>query len=382
MANGRFVSRSISTNEQLGAVSIEADFLFGRCIPHLDRDGRITGNPALLAATVAPLRAELTPHCVAGLLEELASAVDADGVPLVLWYEVAGQRVLAFPGFSRQQQGMKYDREAASRFPAPNDPRARHLAGPGLTSAATPTTPPGTAAPGSGSTPEEVRTRSGLSGSGIEVEVQAEAKRAHEAGPGRTSAATAAPSLSHSQTHSRSLAELRTTWLEHFYGSATEARRIEVEGQLDALLSSAGCPHGRKGHRRQIRATETSLAAALRATLTEGVRNSDRAIVVVLLKCEEGPANLGLDDKGRTPTDAAKEDGARQRAAEERDGEARRAAALAWLDEHPEEAAEIARQAELEVPGDGEVSWVQLAREMCTVRLVERMRAELAEVGA
>ncbi len=112
MPEGRFVSRSISTSEQLGDVSLEADFLFGRCIPHLDVDGRITGNPKGLKAIVCPLRDELSHQKITHLLKELAEA------GLVIWYEVRGSRYLEFPNFGRHQKGMHRDREAASKIPS------------------------------------------------------------------------------------------------------------------------------------------------------------------------------------------------------------------------------------------------------------------------
>lgn len=122
MPDGRFISKSISTSEQLGSVSLEADFLFGRCIPHLDVDGRITGNPKGLKAIVCPLRDELSHQKITHLLKELAEA------DLVVWYEVNGSRFLEFPTFARHQRGMKRDREAVSRIPSSKVKAAQRLA--------------------------------------------------------------------------------------------------------------------------------------------------------------------------------------------------------------------------------------------------------------
>ena len=114
MAAGRFLSKTIAQSEQLGRVSLEADYLFMRCIPHLDREGRMPGHPELVRALVCPLRAELTVPRVAQALEELAQ------VGLVIRYDAGEARqCLAFPGFARHQQGLRKDREAPSRFPAP-----------------------------------------------------------------------------------------------------------------------------------------------------------------------------------------------------------------------------------------------------------------------
>jgi hypothetical protein len=117
MPNGRFVSKSISANEQLADVSLAADYFFQRCIPHLDVDGRITGNAKILKGAVFPLRSEITAESIPDLIRELGAAVDAAGQSLVVWYEVGTQKVLWFPRFRDHQRGMKKDREAPSRLP-------------------------------------------------------------------------------------------------------------------------------------------------------------------------------------------------------------------------------------------------------------------------
>lgn len=112
MPDGRFISKSISLSGQLKNVSLEADYLFGRMIPHLDRDGRTDGDPDVVKATACPLRAEMTPELIRTALAEL------DSVGLIEWYEVDGQMVCAFPAFATHQRGMKYEREAPSRLPS------------------------------------------------------------------------------------------------------------------------------------------------------------------------------------------------------------------------------------------------------------------------
>jgi hypothetical protein len=119
-ARGRFISRSIATSEQLGSVSLLADYLFRSCIPHLDVTGRMTGNPGLIKAAVAPLRDEIHSGNLPELLRELAAAVDHNAIPLVFWYEIGGAKVLEFPAFSKHQTGLRVDREAPSKFPQRN----------------------------------------------------------------------------------------------------------------------------------------------------------------------------------------------------------------------------------------------------------------------
>jgi len=121
MPDGRFVSRGISQSEQLARVCLKADFLFGRCIPHLDRDGRMSGNPSLVKSTACPLRDEITVEDVPELLRSLA------GEGLLKWYAADGKQVLEFPGFERNQRGLKYEREAESRFPSSTSKGAQDL---------------------------------------------------------------------------------------------------------------------------------------------------------------------------------------------------------------------------------------------------------------
>jgi len=135
--DGRFLSRSIAQSEQLAGVSLEADYVFSRCIPHLDRDGRMAGNPALVKAITCPLRPEITADLMPDLLRQLA------GAGLVRWYECDGKQILEFPRFRDHQKGMKPDREAPSRFPASTSAAVTDLCG-----------------TSSGPTPEEVQQSS------------------------------------------------------------------------------------------------------------------------------------------------------------------------------------------------------------------------------
>lgn len=121
MPDGRFLSKSIAYSAQIGSVSLEADYLFMRMIPHLDSAGRMVGTPASVKALVCPLRPELTAERVAGLLKELHDA------GLIVWYESGGQHCTSFPGFVTHQRGARLDREGASRLPPPPKVKAAKL---------------------------------------------------------------------------------------------------------------------------------------------------------------------------------------------------------------------------------------------------------------
>lgn len=71
------------------------------------------GDPEVVRVIACPLRPELTAEIVERALKELVAA------ELVEWYVAEGEQCLAFPSFKTHQTGFKYDREAASRIPAP-----------------------------------------------------------------------------------------------------------------------------------------------------------------------------------------------------------------------------------------------------------------------
>ena len=118
MAEGRFIPRAIAHDERLASVSLEAECLYLRILPHLDCEGRLGASPAGLWAMVAPLRAEITPSVAGRALDELAAA------GLLTVYRVDGVQYLADPSFEATQRGLRKDREAPSRIPPPSTPDA------------------------------------------------------------------------------------------------------------------------------------------------------------------------------------------------------------------------------------------------------------------
>ena len=53
MARGRLLSTDIASDPDLNRLSPDAERLYLRTIPHLDRDGLISGHPMLLWAAAA-----------------------------------------------------------------------------------------------------------------------------------------------------------------------------------------------------------------------------------------------------------------------------------------------------------------------------------------
>lgn len=114
MARGRFISESIAKDARLNSLSVEAQLVYLMTVPHLDRDGLIEGDPDVLWGIVCPKR-RMFLDTMPQLIHEWAT------VGLVLMYDSNDGPVLWFKGFTKNQQGMRYEREAPSRFPPPPD---------------------------------------------------------------------------------------------------------------------------------------------------------------------------------------------------------------------------------------------------------------------
>ncbi len=112
MARGRIVSTTIAVDEEFNAMSVDAQFMFVRAVPHLDRDGLITGSLASLWAQIAPLLPQYMGRM--GLI--IDEWIERD---FVVRYKDDKKDVLFFKGFSKNQVNMRYDREAKSAFKPP-----------------------------------------------------------------------------------------------------------------------------------------------------------------------------------------------------------------------------------------------------------------------
>lgn len=112
MATARMLSTTIAIDAQLARLSERAEWMYLKCIPHLDRDGMITGEPMGLLGIVSPMRFSEVHAAMAGLVEEWVQ------VGLVLRFVSSVGPVLFFKGFLKQQS-LKYSRERPSQFPCP-----------------------------------------------------------------------------------------------------------------------------------------------------------------------------------------------------------------------------------------------------------------------
>lgn len=112
MARGRMINQTISEDIEFNGMSIEAQLMFVRTVPFLDRDGLINGHPAILVGKVAPLLTDMFDKMSAIIDEWIETG-------MVIRYLDEKVTVLYFKGFTQNQVGMRYDREPASQFRVP-----------------------------------------------------------------------------------------------------------------------------------------------------------------------------------------------------------------------------------------------------------------------
>ncbi len=170
MARGRMLNRSISEDRRIDVVIDEAGPWAGIfitwLIPYLDREGRVHGDPGVLAK-ICPRRREVS-------IEVRERALrTADELGLLCWYESDGDRYVWFPGFTKNQAGLRMAREAESRHPEPSKDELekwkRRVDGRRRRDASTPQqlrlnsgVTPEPVRSSSATTPEEVRSSSGV----------------------------------------------------------------------------------------------------------------------------------------------------------------------------------------------------------------------------
>lgn len=131
MARGRMINSSITEDKRVNDLSDDTCRLsLTWLITFADCEGRVTGDPAMIRAKVFPRRNDVTIEQIQRYIVEWQSAQDPDtGLGLVVWYEAKGDLWIWFPGFERNQAGLRKDKEAPSSIPAPPDAEVivRHL---------------------------------------------------------------------------------------------------------------------------------------------------------------------------------------------------------------------------------------------------------------
>lgn len=119
MARGRFISNNIIMDRQIHELSNDTCRLaYTWLITLADREGRVVGEPDLLAAQLFPRRREITPKMIEDFILEW---IDAG---FVIWYFGSdGDRVLQLVNFEKHQVGLRKGREAESVYDDPDDCR-------------------------------------------------------------------------------------------------------------------------------------------------------------------------------------------------------------------------------------------------------------------
>jgi hypothetical protein len=118
MARGRMLNKKISRDVVVGElarrVGTAGALFYTWLIAHLDRDGRMDGEPVVLKGAVVPWMDECTVEVIEATLQA------ADDLGLIDRYTVHGQRFVSFPKFAANQTGFRYDRENPSEIPPPS----------------------------------------------------------------------------------------------------------------------------------------------------------------------------------------------------------------------------------------------------------------------
>jgi hypothetical protein len=125
MAQGRMLHSRVSrnvllprlhqlANERVGSgAGGDACLLYLMCIPHLDKEARMDGDPCLVRGKSVPRFSAMTDERVEVFIKLMHE------IGLVVWYEVGGCHWLFFPGMRKAQIGWRPDREPDSEIPPP-----------------------------------------------------------------------------------------------------------------------------------------------------------------------------------------------------------------------------------------------------------------------
>jgi hypothetical protein len=115
MARGRFISKEVSLDEKVDALSDDTcRLLFTWLITHLDCEGRMYGDAQTVKSIVFPRR-EISIKKVERYLQEL------EKLELISRYSVKGNQYLWMRNFEKHQVGLVKMKEAPSIIPPPED---------------------------------------------------------------------------------------------------------------------------------------------------------------------------------------------------------------------------------------------------------------------
>lgn len=111
MARGRMISKTISLDEKVNALSNDTvRLLFTWLIPHLDCEGRMYGDPQTVKSIVFPRRS-MDVRTLRRYLDELVKS------GLIRRYVNGDSTFIDFPNFPKHQLGLRKSQESASQIP-------------------------------------------------------------------------------------------------------------------------------------------------------------------------------------------------------------------------------------------------------------------------
>ena len=115
MAKGRMLKKVICTSKKLADLkSDSARLLYTWLLPHLDIEGRFSGDPNIIKGYICPRLNHITKKKIERYLQELAEN------KLIIVYRASNDLFLQFIEFHKHQS-LRRDREAESDIPAPED---------------------------------------------------------------------------------------------------------------------------------------------------------------------------------------------------------------------------------------------------------------------
>lgn len=114
MAKGRMINQRITLDKKVNDLSCDTSRLaFTWLISFSDVEGRTPGDPAIIKSLLFPRRTDISVEQMETYIQEWSAA------GLIIWYEAENDLWIEFPKFSDNQVGLRKDREAPSRIPAP-----------------------------------------------------------------------------------------------------------------------------------------------------------------------------------------------------------------------------------------------------------------------
>lgn len=116
MANGRMITKDITGDKRVNQLSTDTCRLaFTWLVTFTDREGRTHGDPAMVRSMLFPRRQDISIEQMEQMILEWFT------LGLVVWYEADGDLWIWFPGFDKNQPGLRKDKEAPSKIPEPTE---------------------------------------------------------------------------------------------------------------------------------------------------------------------------------------------------------------------------------------------------------------------